>query len=172
MTEKKPGGGARDPGSGPRWSYKGGSIEPAGDTLTSRFREIVRSAPAQKRGVEPKQSEAERLAKQRDAAANALELALSKTEYGRRTLDLLADCAKWRLHEQLATELARCAAEKVDHVRRRLLSTRDPLEQHHTAAALPEAEAELRRWRAALADYQSRRERLEYELRDAMRVFA
>jgi hypothetical protein len=103
---------------------------------------------------------------------NALEAALARTSHGRRLLDLLADAAKWRIHEQLAAELSRGATENLERLRRTLLSTRDPLEQHRVAAQIPEAEAEAVKWQRAHADYQSRREHTEYALRDIMRVFA
>jgi hypothetical protein len=134
--------------------------------------EIIRSAPASKHRAEPKRSDAERQAAERDAAANELEAVLSRTPFGRRMLDLLAEAAKWRLHEQLAAELVRSATEKVDRLRRTLLSTRDALDQHRAASALPEAEAELRKWRRALSDYQTRREYTEAAIRDGMRAFA
>ena len=106
------------------------------------------------------------------SAVNALEAVLTKSESGRRILDILSEVARWRLHEQLAAELVRSSTEKVNRLRRQLLTTRDYLVQHQVAAEIPEAERDLAKWRQSHADYQRRRKLAEYEIRNAMRAFA
>jgi len=136
----------------------------------ARWRKIIGSTPARERET---QRETQRQAEQRDEAeVNALEAALSRTPHGRQLLDLLADAAKWRIHEALAGELVSCAGEQLERLRRELLSTRDPLEQQRAAAQIPEAERELLKWQRARADYQHRREYVEAALHNGMRALA
>jgi hypothetical protein len=159
----------------PRQGIHGGSIgngETLTDRLDQRWRGIVHSTPAKKREVRPKQSEADRLAAERDAAANELEAVLSRTPFGRQMLDHLANAAKWRIHEALAAELVSSASKRVEALRRELLTTPDYLEQHKAATQIPEAERELAKWQRAHADYRTRREYVEAAIRDGMRAFA
>jgi hypothetical protein len=109
---------------------------------------------------------------QSNAQANALEAALVKTPHGRRLLALLTEAAKWRIHEQLTAELVSSATEKTDQLRRTLLTTSDVQERHRVAYSLPQAEAELAKWKRAHSDYKRRRELTEYAIRDGMRAFA
>lgn len=119
----------------------------------------------------PKADEAAAFEAERDQAVNALEAALQRTPHGRRVLDLLAEAARWQLHEQLANELVASATQRVDALRHVLLTTGDALERHRAATQLPEAEAEFAKWQRALSDYGARRQYTEAAIRNEMRAF-
>jgi len=93
---------------------------------------------------------------------------LAKTEAGRQLLTLLGEEARLRIREALSAELARGSAEDVDRLRR-VLNGRDLVARERAAAELPHAEATLAKWQRARADYQHRRELIEYTMRDLMR---
>jgi hypothetical protein len=90
----------------------------------------------------------------------------------RQALTLCTEVAKYRIHEGLAAELLRGATENIDRLRRVLVTTRDSLTRQRAAEQICGAEAEVRKWRAAHADYRRRRDYFEYALRDAVRVLA
>jgi hypothetical protein len=106
-----------------------------------------------------------------DAEVNALEAALQRTPFGRQMLYLMEEVAALRIHEALGAELVRGATEDLERLRRKLLSCGE-IERHRIAARIPEAERELAKWRAAHRDYQTRRERIEAEIRAGARALA
>jgi hypothetical protein len=100
---------------------------------------------------------------------NAFEAALAKSETGRRLLTLLEETARLRIHEQLAAELVRCSQEEVASLKR-VPCGGDLIARERAAAQLYSAEPQLAKWQRAHADYQHRREMLEYAMRDLARA--
>ncbi len=125
-----------------------------------------RSAEAKARNVA---TFARAAAQGRAARANAIEAVLARSPSGRRMLDYLAEAAQWRIHAALARELAHSAAEDLRRLRR-VLDSRDALDQQRAAAALPNAEATYAKWCKAAQDYALRVDLAEAALRDELRA--